>query len=314
MEEKVMSYGFEIMDYEIPQNKISIEDLVTEAGYGADMIERLQQGGLRFIPQNIDCTLDKLINKAILKIKNKIPDFEKRIKGVILAHSLPFLAPANIPFFDYCFKNTNLENTPRIAISGQPCSILHQAVQISMSWLSKEENDCGILLIGADQANSPQERIFFNSAMGDAAFVGIISQNANNNLILSSVTETEIIACEGEMSAQKDIQEFRAKNPSLIRHCIESALDEAKIAVNDVRYIITHTPYHSIWDLMASLLRIPREKILDDYIVDTGHLNSNDSFCHYIRACNEKRLCKDDIAVLINPGFGGSRGCTVIRV
>ncbi len=308
-----MQYGFELMNYTIPTDNMAVEELVAEAGYGTDMAERLKQGGLDRIPLNKDSTLDRLINRCVTEIKDQAPELCGIVKGVMLAHSLPFLAPAHIPFIDLCLKNTGFDHGFKIAVSGQPCAVFHQVVQLAMTWLSREEKS-GILLIGADQAHSAQERVFFNSAMGDAAVAGIITNVSAGNRIMASVTEAEIIACEGEMSSLDEIEEFRSKNPSLIRHCIESALEKAGITMKQVRYIIPHTPYRTIWDIIATLLRIPREKIMDDYIVGTGHFNSNDSFCHYIRACREKRLNRGDIALLINPGFGGSHGCTIIEV
>jgi 3-oxoacyl-[acyl-carrier-protein] synthase-3 len=68
-----------------------------------------------------------------------------------------------------------------------------------------------------------------------------------------------------------------------------------------------------IWDIVSELLRFPRSKIMTDYIEDTGHLNSNDSFVHYARAVTDSRLRPGDIALLVNPGFGGTRGCTALR-
>ena len=307
-----MRYGFEIIDCEIPQSMISIEELSIAAGQGLDVAKKLRDNGLGYIPHNTGSTLDKMVNRIVLR--NIGNENRGRIKKVLLAHSLPFLAPANIPFLDLCLHNSGLDDIVKIALSGQPCAILHQVLQLAMKWLSKETDGSSVLVIGADQAYAPHERIFFNTAMGDAVFLGIVSNRSDRNIILSSVTGTEIVACEGENTSQSAIDVFRANSPPRIRRCIEDALSAARITMGDVRYIVPHTPNRNIWDTMAKLLKIPREKILDDYIIDTGHFNSNDSFCHYIRACNEGRLQKDSIAVLVNPGFGGSCGCTIIKV
>jgi len=67
-----------------------------------------------------------------------------------------------------------------------------------------------------------------------------------------------------------------------------------------------------MWDPIAKILRFPREKILTEYMEQTGHLNSNDSYVHYIRAVNEGKIKEGDLALLVNPGFGGTRGSTLI--
>jgi 3-oxoacyl-[acyl-carrier-protein] synthase-3 len=308
-----MKYGFECLVYDMPDNKVMVENLAKEAGYGDDMLTRLHDNGLRTVPVNQSRPLDYLVNKAVGKLISRIPDLAERTYGIMLAHSLPILAPTCIPFLSLCIKGYKMDNKKRVAITGQPCCILHKAVQTSICWLKDQPLGSGILLIGADQAYSAEERIFFGSAMGDVAVAGFITNNADRNIILSSVSETDIIAYEGEMSPREDIEKFRESNPMFIRHAIESALKEANLTLSEIKYIIPHTPYKMIWDVMSQLLRYPRSSILDKYIEDTGHLNSNDAFCHYVRACDEKLIVPGDTVLLVNPGFGGTRGCTVIK-
>ncbi|WP_371821593.1 3-oxoacyl-[acyl-carrier-protein] synthase III C-terminal domain-containing protein [Catellatospora sp. IY07-71] len=68
-----------------------------------------------------------------------------------------------------------------------------------------------------------------------------------------------------------------------------------------------------MWDTVANLLRYPRERIVTDFIRHTGHLSSNDTFVHYHRARMDRRVDDGDLVLLVNPGFGGSQGCTLIR-
>lgn len=49
---------------------------------------------------------------------------------------------------------------------------------------------------------------FFNSAMGDAAIAGALTQTATNHLILASITETHVMACSGEFSEGVAISRF----------------------------------------------------------------------------------------------------------
>ena len=83
--------------------------------------------------------------------------------------------------------------------------------------------------------------------------------------------------------------------------------------LNDIKYIFPHTPYTQIWDIMAKILDYPRERIWTNYIEETGHLNSNDSFYHYLKAIEQRIVKKDDVVLLLNNGFGGSRGSTILK-
>ncbi|MCA9731951.1 MAG: hypothetical protein H6696_05415 [Deferribacteres bacterium] len=307
------NYGFEQMTYEIPSQLLDVDTLARQAGFGNTMIERLYDGGLQCIPVGDETPLSNLVNKVIAKLDKIIPHLPERTKGIILAHSIPILAPAEVSFFELCFRGFALDHVPRIAVEGQPCSILHMAVQLAGYWLKEISADCGILLIGADQAYSVQDRIFFGSAMGDVAVAGFVTCKTDRDQILSSVSECEIIAYNGEDSHPQDIARFRELNPLYIRHAIETCLEQGNVTLDNISFIVPHTPYMMIWDTMAELLKFPRKQILTNYLSETGHLNSNDSFVHYVRAVNEGLIKDGDIALLVNPGFGGTRGCTLIR-
>jgi 3-oxoacyl-[acyl-carrier-protein] synthase-3 len=308
-----MNYGFEEIVYEMPSQLIEVETLVRQAGFDDEMVKRLHNGGLQRVPVGEGTPLTNLVKNVIKKLIKRVPHLLNRVHGILLAHSIPILAPADTSFFDLCFDEHNFENTPRVAVEGQPCSILHMVVQLAGYWLRDAPIDRGILLIGADQAYSVTDRIFFGSAMGDVAVAGFISRESKYNQILASVSECEIIAYNGENSPSQDIARFRELNPLYIRHTIETCLEKGKVKLDDVSLIVPHTPYMMIWDTMAGLLRFPRERILTDYLCETGHLNSNDSFVHYVRAVNDGRIRHNDITLLVNPGFGGTRGCTLIR-
>ena len=150
--------------------------------------------------------------------------------------------------------------------------------------------------------------------MGDAAIAGVLVKNTDHHVILASITDTYVRAFSGELSPTEAIAGFRAANPNAIRKSAESCLSAAGVQLNDLKWLVPHTPNTPLWTAVAELMRLPQERILTDYIGETGHLNSNDSFAHYLRAIEEGKLAKGDLALLVNPGFGGSRGCTIMRV
>lgn len=307
-----MSFGFKYMNYLLP-DLVPISLMVNDLPNPNDTLERIQSGGLSKIPADNDLLLTELINKAVNDFFIRYELLRENIKKIYLVHSLPFLSPANYPFFEHCFNGLNLENIPKVALSGQPCAILHFATFISGLELNDYDNINGILIIGADKAYTNNERIFFNSAMGDAVFIGFLTKSSRDNLILSSFTQTNVIAYQGENSDKDQIASFRAANPSFIRLAIETALEKANLKIQDIKFIVPHTPYTQIWNTISILMNIPRDKFLTRYISETGHLNSNDSFIHYIRAVNENFIVKNDIVLLINPAFGGTRGVTIIK-
>jgi len=307
-----MNYGFEEIVYELPKTSVDIKSLVQEAGFDEKMYERLKNGGLKKIPVSEEKNIGLLVNRAISKLIQKTPATTKHVKGIIFAHSIPSFCPQNVSFFGICLEQHGLNDIPRIAISGQPCSILHFAVQTAEYWLRGLPKDEGILLIAGDQAYSADERVFFGSGMGDVAIAGLIKRNTPRNRILACVSNTRIICVQGEASPDEDLALFRQLAPQLTRQTIMECLNKADVTLQDLSYIVPHTPYNAMWDPIAKILRFPREKILTEYMEQTGHLNSNDSYVHYIRAVNEGKIKEGDLALLVNPGFGGTRGSTLI--
>ena len=168
-----------------------------------------------------------------------------------------------------------------------------------------------VLVIGADKAYSDRERIFFGTVMSDAAVALLISNECEEHCILASHVHTNIIAPYGENSDDGDIKRFRAVNVQMMREAIRVCTEKA--GLDEADYYVPHTSNSRFWDAVSELCRTDRRRFLDGGIKLTGHMNSHDSFYHYITLCNEGIITKGKTAMLINPGFGGSQGCTLIR-
>lgn len=104
---------------------------------------------------------------------------------------------------------------------------------------------------------------------------------------------------------------FRTANAALMKNAMTVCMDKA--GIHQVDYIVTHTSNRKFWDSVAALCRLPREKFLDGNICNTGHMNSHDSFYHYFIWCERGIIRPGDISLLVNPGFGGTQGCTILR-
>ena len=115
--------------------------------------ERMRKIGLSRIPTDDKKFLSDMIASAYCQFREK-PDC------VLIAHSLPFIR-----------KNGEeislLNNTVTFYISGLPCAIMHKAVEAGCKLIEGSFYH-SVMVIGADKAYSSQERVFFNTIMGDA--------------------------------------------------------------------------------------------------------------------------------------------------
>lgn len=292
----------------------SISDVIAEAGRGHDVVDTARANGLARVPVATTGTVVDLALDALTPILEREPDLHERVDLVLLAHSAPILAPADEPLLAELVDRAGLSHAAAFAVTGQPCAILHSVVDWALHSEFVEDDDPALLVIGADRANHPAERVYFGTIMGDAAVAMLLGRRSSRRRILAQHVHTELHASEGEWSPADAITTFRERNPLLIRSAIERCVANAGHALGDVAAVIPHTPNLAIWDLMADVLRYPRSRILTQWITETGHLSSNDSFVHFHRAEEEGVVASGDLVLLVNQGFGGTQGCTLIHV
>ncbi len=306
--------GIEALVCVLPEARKTVQTLVQEAGAGDEYLQRLLANGLLSIPVDDEgSSVATLVTRAIRRLVADVPSVPSRTIAILYGHSLPFYAPEGHAFFETATEGLPFGDVPGIAIGGQPCSVMHSVVRLAAGMVAAAGDDHGVLVIGADKAYRPTERLFFGSAMGDGSVAMFISRRGASDRILSCISDTHIDAFDGERSDADAIAAFRAANPARIRVAIMRCLSEAGLTIDQVKYLVPHTPYGAIWDLVADLLRIDRARILTDYLGETGHLSSNDVFVHYERAVRDGLITAGDLTLLVSPGFGGTRGCTLIR-
>ena len=273
----------------------TVEDIA--CFYDSDTHKQMREIGLSIIPTDNERMLSDMISEACSRIQQK-PDI------IFIAHSLPFIRRTGN---DCILFNSKV---PIYYLSGLPCVIMHRAIDIACKMIQSHFYD-SILVIGADKAYSDRERVFFGTVMGDAVVALLLKSDTASHHILSSQISTTIIAPDGENSSDEDILKFRSMNANLMKNAIFDCMKKADLT--DVDRFVTHTSNRKFWDTMSILMKCPRDKFLDDNIVQTGHMNSHDSFIHYFYYYEQKQICSGEISMLINPGFGGSQGCTLIK-
>lgn len=253
--------------------------------------------GLSHIPTDNERMLSDMIAQAYRQIGKK-PD------RILIAHSLPFVRVdrgAAMPCGD---------DIPTYYLSGTPCAIMHKAVEAGCGML--RSGVCrSVLVIGADKAYCDEERLFFGTIMGDGVVAVLLEDGDQTDAILACNVSTTVIASDGENSDPDAIMRFRRSNAPLVAQCIQKCMK--KVGLDHVDHYITHTSNRTFWNLVAPLCHESRTKFLDDNICNTGHMNSHDSFYHYLYWCEQGVIKPGETAMLVNPGFGGTQGCTLIR-
>lgn len=307
------------MTFEIPISAVTsarsfeagdVQVLASEAGLPDAEREKLRDGGLVQVPVARE-DLPVLVTELLAELRHDGWRPET-CASVVFTHSLE-LSEDQVAAVDGVLRAAlpGLTRYPLI-ITGRPCSIIHLGIELAAN-LHESNPAATTLVLGADIAGATEDRFFFGSAMGDAVVGIVLGGQPVFGHLLSVFSTHHILADNGTASSPEQISRFRAQNPSAIRATIDSALNLAGLTRADLTAIVPHTPYRSIWDTISVLCRFPRDRILDEGLPQTGHLNSNDVIVHFASAARDGRLARGDIVALVSPGFGGTRGCTIIR-
>ena len=286
--------GIREFAFELGSHVRTVEDIASMCS--AEEVRQIHNIGLEQIPTDNERMLWDMIEAVYQKIETK-PDC------ILIAHSLPFIRTNG----SECLLDPSI---PTYFLSGLPCAIMHRAVEAAVQMIRRGSWNT-VLVIGADKAYSDQERVFFQTIMGDGVVALLLSDRAEEHFILSSWVSTSIFAPDGENSDPEDVADFRQRNPTMMRVAIETCLSLASLT--EVDYFVTHTSNRTLWDGLSGLCHVPREKFLDGNIRNTGHMNSHDSFYHYLYWCRQGVIRPRNRVMLINPGFGGSQGCTLLQ-
>jgi 3-oxoacyl-[acyl-carrier-protein] synthase-3 len=284
-----------------------VQDLAGRAGLPAADRQTLHDNGLDRIPV---ATRDHvgLVDEVLDGLDGQGFD-RARCGAAVVTHSLPLAEDTVDALVDRLGAALPGLAYPPVTLTGRPCSVVHLGVE-----LAARRTTGTTLVLGVDLAPTLDERFFFGTAMGDAAVGMVVGGPPRIGEILACRSTWHVLAADGALSDPADIARFRAENPTAIRATITDALTAAGLTWAELSAIVPHTPYPQVWDVIAALCRYPRERILDGGLPRTGHLNSNDVVVHLLDALRAGRLRTGDVVALVSPGFGGTRGCTVLRI
>ncbi|EDY21027.1 3-Oxoacyl-(acyl-carrier-protein (ACP)) synthase III domain protein [Chthoniobacter flavus Ellin428] len=301
--------------YALGSEQIPVEKLGLQAALPPAAIAQMLDNGLQTVPVWPGEKRPLALQSFIASFGREQCEALHSLKAVIVAKT--HLGAHTLRAEDARDWFSSREGHPALAmeVTGQPCAILHSGVELARRLLARsngEEPSC-VLLVGCDVAENAAERCYFGSAMGDACVAMLLSMRAGGPAILGSHVETNIVAPLGEQSDPNEIARFRQHNVFWIREAIFRGLAKADRSLDTHCIILPHTPNRHIVEAIRQSLALPHDRIISEFMATTGHCCSNDSFITFARLVAQGRLQKYSTAVLVNGGFGGTRGVTVIE-
>lgn len=197
-------------------------ELAKQAGLPPEELVRLHDNGLREVPVSLVDT-PELVTEAIDSAVATGWD-PATCTTAIVTHSLALSESDLTTIVALVDKRCSSILRRPLVVSGRPCSIVHFGIELARTALVGAPRGSTVLVVGADVAPTSDDRFFFGSAMGDSGVALVLGGEPNLGTVLSTVSETHLLASEGAQSPDEDIARFRTENPSGVRAVIEAAL------------------------------------------------------------------------------------------
>lgn len=192
-----------------------------------------------------------------------------------------------------------LHNAWPFAVDQLSCTTLLGAARLARSMCLTEGIERALCVSSEFfPANAGREAIF--NCTSDAACAILIERNGTRNRLVSATNVTK--GYYWDVDALRD--EIVASYFPTARHVLLRTIADAGWEPADVDWIIPHNVSMRSWQILSSLVRLPRARLFSDNIVRHGHTLAGDNFINYRDALDGGCIQPGHRVVLFSYGFG----------
>jgi 3-oxoacyl-[acyl-carrier-protein] synthase-3 len=192
-----------------------------------------------------------------------------------------------------------LHNAWPFAIDQLACTTLLGAARIARSMCLTEGIERALCVSSEFfPANAGREAIF--NCTSDAACAILIEKNGTRNRLVSATNVTK--GYYWDVEAMRD--EIVASYFPTARHVLLRTIADAGWEPSDVDWIIPHNVSARSWEILSSLVRLPRARLFSENIARHGHTLAGDNFINYRDALDGGCIQPGQRVVLFSYGFG----------
>ncbi len=193
----------------------------------------------------------------------------------------------------------DLPNAWTFAVDQLACTTLLAAARLARS-LCLTEGIEHALCVSSEffPANAGREAIF--NCTSDAACAVLIERHGARNRIVSATNVTK--GYYWDVDSLRD--EIVASYFPTARHVLLRTIADAGWAPGDVDWIIPHNVSMRSWEILRSLLGLPKARVFTENIVRHGHTLAGDNFINYRDALDGGCIKPGQRIVMFSYGFG----------
>jgi 3-oxoacyl-[acyl-carrier-protein] synthase-3 len=290
----------------LPATRIPVESLAGSFGLTAMQVRLFRRfHGLREVGREPDASLQRLLMKAAAGL-DALRGQEHRVRYVLYARTIPVVAPYPVnPLTEVC-RALRLEHALAFTVTHQSCASGLLAIDMAGRLLAADaggsEEPLALILCG-EKAFTREAQVFADTTVfGEGAAACLVSASGARDRMLAYASNVrgEFDSATGANDARLQ-REYR---PSLAE-VMRQALDEAGLALGDIRVVLPHNVNVVTWQRMCTLLNFPVDRVLLDNIPSSGHVFCADVFANYVTACERGLLRPGDRYLAAAVGAGG---------
>jgi 3-oxoacyl-[acyl-carrier-protein] synthase III len=302
--------ALEAISVYLPPARIPIENLAGSLGL-TDMQVKLFRRfhGLREVGRDPDASPYSLLMKAVAGL-DALHGQEHRVRYVLYARAMPVVVPYPVnPLHEVC-RALGLSHALAFTLTHQSCASGLLAIDIAGRLLAadmadRQDGQAGplALVLSGEKAFTREAQMFADTTVfGEGASACLVSAFGSRDRLLAYASNVrgEFDSATGE----NDPRLQREYRPSLAE-VMQQALDEAGLALDDIRIVLPHNVNLVTWQRMCRLLKFPLDRVLLDNIPISGHVFCADLFANYQTACKRGLLRPGDYYLAAAVGAGG---------
>jgi 3-oxoacyl-[acyl-carrier-protein] synthase-3 len=302
--------ALEAVSVYLPPERIPVESLAGPLGL-TDMQVKLFRRfhGLREVRRDPDPSLQRLLMKAVAGL-DALRGQEHRVRYVLYARTMPVVAPypAN-PLHEICHA-LGLGHALAFTVTHQSCASGLLAIDMAGRLLAadaadEQDGQAGplALVLSGEKAFTREAQLFADTTIfGEGASACLVSAFGDRDRMLAYASNVrgEFDSATGANDARLQ-REYRPSLAAVMRQ----ALDEAGVALDDIRVVLPHNVNMVTWQRMCLLLKFPLDRVVLDNVSASGHVFCADVFVNYMTACQRGLLRPGDRYLAAAVGAGG---------
>ena len=302
--------ALEAVSVYLPPVRVPIESLAGPLGL-TDMQVKLFRRfhKLREVGRDPDVSPQALLMKATAGL-DALRGQEHRVRYVLYARAMPVVAPYPVnPLHEVC-RALGLGHAVAFTVTHQSCASGLLAIDMAGRLLAADVADGAdgeaeplALILSGEKAITREAQVFADTTVfGEGAAACLVSAFGPRDRLLAYASNVR-----GEFDSDTGANDARLQReyrPSLAE-VMRQALDEAGLALGDIRVVLPHNVNVVTWQRMCVLLGFPLDRVVLDNIPATGHVFCADVFANYKTACERGLLQPGDRYLAAAVGAGG---------